>query len=531
MPLSSSFAAAQISPLRTLRNACGLLTVLLASCTTAPRMPTAVPVANTSAVDAPASSEPARVPIANAAATFDAAWTTIRDQHYDPTLNGVDWIAVRDELRARAMEAESDDELREVINDMLSRLGQSHFAIIPADAVRAKTASAAAVETVRAPQGLASGSSSSTIVATSADAPHSRTAGVLGLDVVVVGSIALVTHVSANSPAALEGVTPGWTVERVRGVSIAEAIAPMQEASQRMQQADSNESRKLRYEMAALASSMLLVSVDEAIRIEFKLPDDSTIVKDLRGVSASLGVTQFGNLPPMTVEVEQSRMEWGTDAAASAPTTIGIVRFNIWMPAASQALDQAVDALRECDGIVIDLRANPGGVGAMAMGLAGHFLKKPRSLGTMSMRDTTLEFNTNPRRVTTSGEITKPYARPLAILVDSRSASTSEVFAGGMQSLKRARIFGEITAGMALPAHAVELPNGDVLLHAIANFTRPDGTVLEGIGVIPDESISIDSAAIAASTSRDPVLDAACSWISACTAAARIPATASVPTP
>ena len=147
------------------------------------------------------------------------------------------------------------------------------------------------------------------------------------------------------------------------------------------------------------------------------------------------------------------------------------------------------------------------------------------------MRDTTLEFNTNPRRVTTSGEITKPYARPLAILVDSRSASTSEVFAGGMQSLKRARIFGEITAGMALPAHAVELPNGDVLLHAIANFTRPDGTVLEGIGVIPDESISIDSAAIAASTSRDPVLDAACSWISACTAAARIPATASVPTP
>ncbi len=520
-------------------SSCALLAATLTACVTprpSPSVSTSAAPTAASPISAPVtpSTPQPRAPLA-AAATFDAAWTTIRDQHFDATLNGVDWIAVRDELRERAVAAESDEALREVLNEMLSRLGQSHFAIIPSEAVRAKTASAAAVETVRAPAGLApqshaSESAATSVVAQETPAAEPRdTPGVLGLDVVVLDSNAVVTHVASNSPAAAEGIAPGWIVETVRGISVADAIAPMQEALKNASQTQSNETRELRYELAALASSMLRTRVDEAIRVGFLLPDGTRVVRDLRAVPANLGTTQFGNLPPMSVEVEQARMQW-TNASADS-TSVGVVRFNIWMPAASLALDQAIDALRDCDGIVLDLRANPGGVGAMAMGLAGHFLKKSRSLGTMSMRETTLEFKTNPRRVTSTGEVTKPYARPLAILVDGRSASTSEVFAGGMQSLKRARVFGEVTAGMALPAHAVELPNGDVLLHAIANFTRPDGTVLEGIGVIPDEAVAIDLVSIRESVSHDPVLDAACEWISACATEAKAPATAAVSAP
>jgi carboxyl-terminal processing protease len=66
--------------------------------------------------------------------TFDAVWTTVRDQHFDATLNGVDWNAVRDELRPRAEAAASQTELRQVLDEMLATLGQSHFSVIPADA-------------------------------------------------------------------------------------------------------------------------------------------------------------------------------------------------------------------------------------------------------------------------------------------------------------------------------------------------------------------------------------------------------------
>ena len=66
--------------------------------------------------------------------TFDKAWTIIRDTHFDVTMNGVDWEAVRTELRPRAAEAGTDSELRAVIREMLGKLGQSHFALIPSTA-------------------------------------------------------------------------------------------------------------------------------------------------------------------------------------------------------------------------------------------------------------------------------------------------------------------------------------------------------------------------------------------------------------
>jgi hypothetical protein len=61
----------------------------------------------------------------------------VRDQHFDKTLNGVDWEAVRVEFEPKARAAASQDELRVLLSEMLARLGQSHFGIIPSEEVDA----------------------------------------------------------------------------------------------------------------------------------------------------------------------------------------------------------------------------------------------------------------------------------------------------------------------------------------------------------------------------------------------------------
>ena len=78
----------------------------------------------------------------------------------------------------------------------------------------------------------------------------------------------------------------------------------------------------------------------------------------------------------------------------------------------------------------------------------------------------------------------------LAILVDGCSASTSEIFAGGLQDVKRARVFGTHTAGAALPSVISKLPNGDGFQYAIANYISVGGKPLEGIGVTPDDGVA-----------------------------------------
>jgi carboxyl-terminal processing protease len=97
------------------------------------------------------------------------------------------------------------------------------------------------------------------------------------------------------------------------------------------------------------------------------------------------------------------------------------------------------------------------------------------------------------------------------VIVDGMSASTSEIFAGGLKDLGRAKIFGERTAAAALPSLIEKLPNGDGFQYAVANYVSEGGKPLEGIGVTPDMPVRVTREALL--TGHDPALDAALEWI------------------
>jgi carboxyl-terminal processing protease len=181
------------------------------------------------------------------------------------------------------------------------------------------------------------------------------------------------------------------------------------------------------------------------------------------------------------------------------------------MPAVDAMFQRAIDRFRAADAIVIDLRGNPGGLAAMIMGLSGHFLVERQPLGTMKTRESELKFAANPRLVNAAGERVTPFAGPVAVLVDGMTGSASECFAGGLQALKRVRVFGQTSMGQALPAFFDKLPNGDVLIHATGDFVTADGTRLEGRGVVPDEIVQVDRRDLLAG--RDPTLQAALAWV------------------
>jgi carboxyl-terminal processing protease len=182
------------------------------------------------------------------------------------------------------------------------------------------------------------------------------------------------------------------------------------------------------------------------------------------------------------------------------------IRFNMFLdlPRVMAGFQQAVENCKPCDGLIVDLRGNPGGIGGMAMGMAGFLVDKPNQrLGTMYLRDTTLNFVVNPRP--------EVLAAPVAVLVDGLSASTSEIFAGGLKDLGRARVFGTHTAAAALPSAFERLPNGDGFQYALANYISQGGQPLEGLGVTPDVEVPLTRAALL--DGHDSVIDAALGWI------------------
>lgn len=412
-------------------------------------------------------------------ATFDRAWEIIHDTHFDTTFNGVDWVALREELRPRAEAAGSTDALRRVIRAMIGRLRQSHFSLIPqqfADTL--------------APTGGGGGGSGD-----DADAPDVET-GDVGLDVRLLDDDLVVTQVETGSPADSAGIRPGWVLIAVDDDSVAPILRRIRE--QEIRYSD-------RYLIRNVAEGRLGGSVGDSVTLALRDGNDAAQTRTLVRRPLPSDPVKFGNLPTFFARFASD--EHTTPAGRRA----GRIWFNFWMPPIIRRLDDAVDAFRGHDGIVLDLRGNGGGAGAMVMGVAGHFLSERVSLGDYRTRRTTLQFRANPRTVSPDGERVEPFAGPLAILIDETSGSASEVFAGGMQAIGRVRVFGTTSVGGVLPAFFDRLPNRDVLYHAIADFATPDGIVLEGRGVLPDEPVRPTRRDLLAG--RDPVLDAALAWI------------------
>ncbi len=450
------------------RLSAALLAALLAACTTAPTpTPTGTPIDH-----------------ATAQASFDQVWTIVETTDADPTHGGVDWKAVKAEFQPRVDACTTLEQLRQIEREMLERLGRSHFGVIE--------------------QESASRIAPSDDGATSKPSRAAASNGTMGLDLRVIEDRVVVTNVHADTPAAAAHVQRGWIVQRVDGAD------PMQHQGEHAASGP-----MARYARDAAAQALDLGSAGSTETWTFLDASGTTHTMSLQRAETSGTPTQIGLLPTFRVRCEDRMLSANElqQLGLDPKFRIAVIGFNIWMPVIATQFDEAVDRHRDCDGIILDLRGNPGGVGAMAMGIAGHFHDDTDSLGTMRTREASLEFKVNPRRSTADGRSVQPFTGRLAILVDPMSASTSEIFAAGLQSLDRAHVVGRASAGAALPAQMRELPGGDGLLFAFADFTRPDGSHIEGVGVIPD--LPSGDTLLVWQLGNDPDIAAAARWIAA----------------
>jgi carboxyl-terminal processing protease len=401
--------------------------------------------------------------LVQALASFDDVWQTINDSYYDPTFGGLDWNAVRAEFRPRAEAARSVDEVRQVIREMLGRLKQSHFVLMSPSSVD---------DTLPGPAAVA-------------------------VELRVAPPDIVITHVVPTSPAATAGLRAGEVLVAIDGRLASDWMKRMAvEAANTRLRLFEIWKRAFR-ELHGASGSIAVVRV----RGQDGRERD---VRVTRSIEQGLPVG-FGNLPPVHVRVE------------SAPVTTprgrraGLIAFNLWMPQIDVPFAQAIDKFRAADGLVIDLRGNPGGLAGLMVGISGHFIAEPSLLGETRTRENKLTFRVNPRFSTPDGRAVTPFAGPVAILVDELSASATECFAGALQSLGRVRVFGRQTMGQALPAMTKRLATGDVLMYALGDFVTSTGRRLEGDGVIPDEVVPLSIAGLAAG--RDATLDAALAWL------------------
>jgi C-terminal peptidase prc len=162
-------------------------------------------------------------------------------------------------------------------------------------------------------------------------------------------------------------------------------------------------------------------------------------------------------------------------AGAMLPNGIGIVRVAQFGPETTGEAVEALDWMVQggAKGVVLDLRDNPGGVLEEALGLAQLFVAPGTPLvdvrGRASVSINGVAKSQAPPR----------YSLPVAILINERSASAAEVFAGAMQEARRALVAGRQSYGKGSVQHIANLPDGWAVKLTIAKWFTPGGRAID----------------------------------------------------
>jgi carboxyl-terminal processing protease len=389
--------------------------------------------------------------------TFDIVWQTVKEKHFDPTMGGVDWDKAREIYAPRAAAAKNDQELYQALQEMLGLLGQSHFNIIPPESV--------IPEDQKAPSN-----------------------GGVGVELRLAEGAVMITRVEPGSSAAKAGLRPGFLIKQIDDKPIERLLTPSADGAER---AEMRNMRVIRHLLAAIngdpGTAVKIVYLDERDQRR-----ETVVTRErLKGELSQA----IGNFPPQYTEFEARRIASGSDRSGY----IGYIRFNIFTMPVVERFKAAMAEFNDADGMIFDLRGNPGGVGGVALAIAGRICDKQGSLGVMKTRSGEMRFAFFPQ--------SNPYTGPVAVLIDGLSASTSEVLSSGIQEMGRAVIVGERSAGAALPSFFQKLPTGALFQFAIADFKTPKGVLIEGRGVIPDVEVKYDRASLLAG--RDAQLEAA----------------------
>lgn len=387
-------------------------------------------------------------------AAFEQVWEKVLRKHYDPTISCLDWPALRLEYGRRLESAGAWKEAYPIMREMLDRLGQSHFSLVlPGERP-----------------------------------PGERIARGRGrprVEARLIGDEVVVTKTRSTGP--LGGLLPGAVIEAIEGEPVQTVVDEIRARWSRPS--------KVAFEVARAMDAMLSCNPSYKWRIRATDPSQAgkRVIRPLDCRLPKGERVTLGNLRDVPTHVEWRVVE---------DTKIGYLSFNVWMLPMVKQVTAGLEELRAkgIQSLILDLRGNPGGVGLMAVPVARLFLPEGGSLGKMKFRDFEQDFavHADPN----------PFAGPVVVLIDERTASTSEIFVTGMRDLGRIHVVGgRPSVGAALPSMIEELDRGVMLQYVVGDYTSPNGTVVEGKGVVPDTTVEETRDAFAAG--RDPVLDAA----------------------
>lgn len=249
-----------------------------------------------------------------------------------------------------------------------------------------------------------------------------------------------------------------------------------------------------------LKSGDLITKLDDEQVRGMTLNDAVKIMRGVPGTDITIMVIRKNETKPLTFKITRDIIKSKSVKNKYIEQDYAYVRITQFQDHTGEDLAKALKDLHKenkgpLKGLVLDLRNNPGGLLDAAVGVSAAFLPQDKLVVYTEGRvaDSKMQLKASPRDYARRGKsdylrtLPSDYKQtPIVVLVNSGSASASEIVAGALQDHKRATVMGVTSFGKGSVQTILPMNNGSAIKLTTARYFTPKGRSIQAKGIVPD---------------------------------------------
>lgn len=253
--------------------------------------------------------------------------------------------------------------------------------------------------------------------------------------------------------------------------------------------------------LAGIKPGDKIVAINGQSTKGFSLVEASALLKGKRGTSIVLSIIRDGLDKPLDISITRGSVKIKSVKPTNLEDGYMYVKLTSFIENTSSDLEKALKDFKtknngKMEGLLIDLRRNPGGLLDQAIKVSDLFLKDGVIVSTIGRDPKTKEVSSASKKAQ-FGDV------PIVVLINEFSASASEIVSGALQDNKRAIIVGERSFGKGSVQSVIKLGDGSGLKLTVARYYTPSGISIQSEGIRPDIEIEdIDAEMFAKSINK-----------------------------
>jgi carboxyl-terminal processing protease len=238
-------------------------------------------------------------------------------------------------------------------------------------------------------------------------------------------------------------------------------------------------------EEAGLRPDDLIYKIDDESTYGLSLTDAVALIKGPEGTEVTLTIIREGESDYLEISIPRRKVESPTVEFEMLEDNIAYIQITEFDDV---TVDQFADALATAkgsgmEGLILDLRGNPGGSLSAVVDIAGMMLPEGLVVYTEDKEGNRSEYRSDG---------THELQVPLVVLVDGNSASASEILAGAIQDYELGTLVGTTTFGKGIVQQIIALDDGSAIKLTISSYFTPNGRNIHGTGIEPDVVCEFD---------------------------------------